>query len=289
MKVDTSVNKLNISRAEVAGRVEDMALIMRRDIVKMISLAGSGHPGGSLSATDIVAALYFGAMRHDPSRPDWPERDRFVLSKGHAAPVLYAALAESGYFDRSLLWTLRSLGSPLQGHPDMLKVAGVEISTGSLGQGLAVAVGMALAAKMDGSDHRVYCVIGDGESQEGEIWEAGMMASHYRLDNLICITDYNDLQIDGRLSEVKDVCPIDAKWQAFNWQVYCVDGHNVTDLLDVLELARESEGKPIMIEARTVKGKGVSFMEDQVDWHGKAPNADETARALKELGVDSWQ
>lgn len=284
-----SVNKVSLSRAEVVSRVEDMALTMRRDIVKMINIAGSGHPGGSLSAADIVAALYFGAMRHDPARPDWPLRDRFVLSKGHAAPVLYAALAESGYFDRSLMWTLRSLGSPLQGHPDMLKVAGVEISTGSLGQGLAVAVGMALAAKMDGSENRVYCLIGDGESQEGEIWEAGMLASHYRLDNLICFTDYNDLQIDGRLSEVKDVCPIDAKWQAFNWQVYCVDGHNVTDLIDVLELARESEGKPVMIEAKTVKGKGVSFMEDQVDWHGRAPDAEETTRALKELGVDSWR
>lgn len=273
---------------ELKAFLEEKALDIRRDIIKMIAAAGSGHPGGSLSAADILAVLYFYTLRHDPKNPSWPERDRFVLSKGHAAPVLYAALAESGYFPRADLWTLRRLGSPFQGHPDMLKLPGVEISTGSLGQGLAVANGMALAAKLDKRRSRVYVLIGDGESQEGEIWEAALFAAHQRLDNLTAVIDFNDLQIDGRVSEIKNVCPIDAKWSAFGWHVICVDGHDILQIVDAFEEARLVGGKPVMIEATTTKGKGVSFMEDVVDWHGKAPTLEQARAALKELGVENW-
>ncbi len=278
----------NISKEALLEKIEEKALDIRRDIVKMISLAGSGHPGGSLSAVEIVAALYFGAMNHDPTDPKWPKRDRFVLSKGHSAPVLYASLAESGYFDRSELWTLRKLGSRLQGHPDMRKLPGIEISTGSLGQGLAVANGMAMAAKINDEDHSVFTLIGDGESQEGEIWEAALFASHNRLDNLIAFTDFNDLQIDGRVSAIKDVCPIDEKWSSFGWHVICVDGHNIEEIVDAIDRAKKVDGKPVMIEAKTIKGKGVTFMEDNVNWHGKAPSAEELALALDELGVKEW-
>lgn len=269
--------------------LEEKALVLRRDIIKMTGLAGSGHPGGSLSAADIVATLYFHVMCHDPTNPAWIHRDRFILSKGHAAPLLYAALAESGYFDRSILWTLRKFGSPLQGHPDMRKVAGVEISSGSLGQGLAVACGMAYAAKIDHLDHKIYVLIGDGESQEGEIWEAALFASHHRLDNLIAITDYNDLQIDGRVSEIKEICPIDEKWSAFGWYPLCVDGHDVLQIADALSEAKKIKGRPVMVEAKTIKGKGVSFMEDKADWHGKAPNKEEMIVALQELGIPEWE
>ena len=280
-------------KTELAGRelsefLQNKALNLRRDIIKMTGVAGSGHPGGSLSATDVVAAIYFHALRHDSKRPKWKERDRFVLSKGHAAPVLYSALAESGYINRDVLWTLRQFGSPLQGHPDMKKVAGVEVSTGSLGQGLAIACGIALAGKLDKLDYKVYTVIGDGESQEGEIWEAAMLAAHYKLDNLIAITDYNDLQIDGRVSDIKDVCPVDDKWRAFGWHVICIDGHDMDQIVAALDEARQLKGKPVMIEAKTVKGKGVSFMEDMVEWHGVAPNQEQMIAALKELGVDDW-
>ncbi len=278
----------NISKEALLEKIEEKALDIRRDIVKMISLAGSGHPGGSLSAVEIVAALYFGAMNHDPTDPKWPKRDRFVLSKGHSAPVLYASLAEAGYFDRSELWTLRKLGSRLQGHPDMRKLPGIEISTGSLGQGLAVANGMAMAAKINDEDHSVFTLIGDGESQEGEIWEAALFASHNRLDNLIAFTDFNDLQIDGRVSAIKDVCPIDEKWSSFGWHVICVDGHNIEEIVDAIDRAKKVDGKPVMIEAKTIKGKGVTFMEDNVNWHGKAPSAEELALALDELGVKEW-
>ncbi len=273
---------------ELISSLEKRALRMRRDIIKMIGLAGSGHPGGSLSSADIVAALYFHAMRHKPQNPIWKNRDRFVLSKGHAAPVLYAALAEADYIKREALWTLRQFGSPLQGHPDMRKVAGVEISTGSLGQGLAIGCGMALAGKLDDLDYKVFVLIGDGESQEGEIWEAAMHAAHDKLDNLIAITDYNDLQIDGYVSEIKDIRPIHDKWEAFGWHVLRVDGHNMTELIDALDTAKKITGKPIMIEAKTVKGKGVSFMENAVEWHGSAPNQEQMIAALKELGVEDW-
>lgn len=286
MKISTNET---LSKVELKTYLEEKALLIRRDIIKMIGAAGSGHPGGSLSAADILAVLYFHVLRHEPDNPAWPDRDRFILSKGHAAPVLYAALAESGYFQRSELWTLRRLGSRFQGHPDMLKLPGVEISTGSLGQGLAIANGMALAAKMDKRENTIFALIGDGESQEGEIWEAALFAAHHNLDNLVAITDYNDLQIDGRVSEIKNVCPIDEKWSAFGWHVICVDGHDHIQLAGAMEEARSVKGKPVMIEATTVKGKGVSFMEDAVDWHGKAPSGEETRAALKELGADDWE
>lgn len=256
---------------------------LRWDIVKMIGTAGSGHPGGSLSSADIVSALFFSRMQHRADSPTWPERDRFVLSKGHAAPVLYAALAESGYFPREELWTLRQLGARLQGHPDMRKLPGVEVSTGSLGQGLSIGSGMALGLRLDGLPSRVHVLMGDGESQEGLVWEAAMFAAQKSLDNLVAIVDYNNLQIDGRVCDVCDVAPLSDKWLAFGWHVIQVDGHNIEQIIAALDEAATIKCRPTVIIARTVKGKGVSFMEDQVDFHGKAPSADEMARALAEI------
>jgi len=257
---------------------------MRRDIVEMIHAAGSGHPGGSLSAVEILATLYGSVMRHDPADPKLPDRDRFVLSKGHAAPVLYAALAETGYFPREELLTLRKLGSRLQGHPDMRKLPGVEVSTGSLGQGLALANGMALALRLDGSvKPTVFCLLGDGELQEGSVWEAAMASAHYGLDNLVAIVDLNGLQIDGPTCEVMDLGNVPEKFAAFGWTVMTCDGHAVAELHDALTRAKAHVRGPIVIVARTMKGRGVSFMENLCDWHGKAPNADECARALVEL------
>jgi transketolase len=257
---------------------------MRRDIIEMIAAAGSGHPGGSLSAVEIVATLYTSVMRHDPADPAAPDRDRFVLSKGHAAPVLYAALAESGYFPREELVTLRKLGSRLQGHPDMRKLPGVEVSAGSLGQGLAIANGMALALRLDGNTApTVFCLMGDGELQEGSVWEAAMAAAHYRLGNVVAIVDLNGLQIDGPTCEVMDLGDVPDKFAAFGWTVIVCDGHSIVDLYDALEAAKANAEGPTVIVARTMKGRGVSFMENLCDWHGKAPNADEAARALAEL------
>lgn len=269
------------------GAIRAMAARMRLDIVEMIAEAGSGHPGGSLSAADIVAALYFGVMRHDPTRPDWDGRDRFVLSKGHAAPVLYAALAESGYFGREHLSTLRKLGSILQGHPDSKKVPGVEVSTGSLGQGLSIANGIALGLKLDGSASRVFCLLGDGELQEGQVWEAAMFAAHHSVDNLIAIVDHNGLQIDGACSEVMCLGDVEAKFAAFGWKTISVDGHDIEALLGALANADAAlgEGTPVVVVCATTKGKGVSFMEHDAGWHGKAPNADETERAVAELNA----
>ncbi len=266
--------------------IEYAASVMRYDIVDMVSKAGSGHPGGSLSATDIVATLYLsGVMNLDTDRLDDPDRDRFILSKGHAAPVLYAALAQKGVIDRAELSTLRKLHSRLQGHPDCLKLPGVEVSTGSLGQGLSIAAGMALGLAMDKGEDAptVFCLLGDGESQEGQVWEAAAFASHYALGNLVAILDYNNLQIDGRVSDVMDIAPADERWAAFGWKVLEVDGHDVAALCDVLAEAKAHTGQPTMVIARTVKGKGVSFMEDQAGWHGKAPDAEQTAQALEEL------
>jgi transketolase len=257
---------------------------VRRDIVEMIGAAGSGHPGGSLSAVEIVASLYFGVMKHDPARPDWPERDRFVLSKGHAAPVLYATLAEAGYFPIEELKTLRKLGSKLQGHPDATKTPGVEVSTGSLGQGLALANGMALALRLDGNtEPTVFCLLGDGEIQEGEVWEAAMLAAHYHLSNIVAIVDLNGLQIDGPTAEVMDVGDVEAKFAAFGWHVVTCDGHDLEQLADAFAAAKACADGPAVIVANTVKGKGVSFMEGLCDWHGKAPNAEQCAQALEEL------
>jgi len=260
------------------------AKIIRRHIVEMTGRANSGHPGGSLSATDIITVLYFYKMKIDPKRPEWEERDRFVLSKGHAAPALYSTLAESGYFPVSYLKTLRQIGSSLQGHPDMLSLPGIEMTTGSLGQGLSAAVGMALGSRMDNKSYRVYCVIGDGETQEGQIWEAAMTAGHHKLDNLLLILDHNKLQIDGKVEDIKGLEPLSKKWDAFRWNVIDgVDGHNIKALITAMEEAEKVKGKPTVIIAETVKGKGVSFMEWNNSFHGKAPSKEEIEKALKEF------
>ncbi|MDO4537449.1 MAG: transketolase [Coriobacteriales bacterium] len=256
---------------------------MRAHIVEMLAAAGSGHPGGSLSATDIIALLYFKYMNIDPQNPDWEDRDRFVLGKGHAAPALYAALAMRGYFPVEDLITLRKLGSYLQGHPCMSETPGVDMSTGSLGQGLSVANGMALAARVDGKDYKVYCVMGDGEIQEGQVWEAAMSAAHYKLDNLVAFVDHNNLQIDGENTAVMNVNPIPEKFAAFGWEVFQVNGHDLDELDAAIQAALAVEGKPAVIVCETVKGKGVSFMENQVDWHGVAPTAEQAKQALQEL------
>lgn len=263
--------------------LERIATRLRRHIIGMTTAAKSGHPGGSLSAADIVAALYFEIMNVAPGRANDPDRDRFVLSKGHAAPVLYAALAERGFFSTDELTTVRRLGSHLQGHPDMKNTPGVEMSTGSLGQGLSVAVGMALAGRLDRRDYRVFALLGDGELQEGQIWEAAMAASHHRLSSLTAIIDNNMLQIDGLITDVMSPLPIAGKFQAFGWETIEIDGHDmeaITTTLSSLPLAGE---RPSAIIARTVKGKGVSFMENLAGWHGRAPTPDEASRALAEL------
>ncbi|MCL4441310.1 MAG: transketolase [Firmicutes bacterium] len=265
--------------------LQERARAIRRHIITMLGEAGSGHPGGSLSAADIVSVLFFDTMKLNPEKPDWPGRDRFVLSKGHAAPVLYAALAEKGFLPREELLTLRKLGSRLQGHPDMKKLPGVEMSTGSLGQGISAAVGMALGLRLDGGEgaQRVYALLGDGEVQEGQVWEAAMAAGHFKLDNLTAFLDYNNLQIDGPVDVVMDVAPLNDKWRAFNWHVIEIDGHDIGQILKAIEEAKATKGKPTMIIAKTVKGKGVSFMENQVGWHGNAPKPEQVAEALKEL------
>ncbi len=263
--------------------VEEKARSIREKIITMLGQAGSGHTGGSLSAADLVACLYFWEMQVDPQQPDWSDRDRFVLSKGHAAPVLYAALAEKGYFPAELLDTLRQLGSPLQGHPDMRKLAGVEASTGSLGQGVSWAVGMALAARMDNKSRRIYTLLGDGEIEEGMVWEATMAAAHYKLDNLVLIIDYNGLQIDGPISQVMSPEPIAEKFRAFGCHVIEIDGHDVGQIMAAFNEARQVKGKPTAIVARTIKGKGCSFMENRAEWHGVAPKPDEVEKALAEL------
>jgi len=266
--------------------LKNQARLLRIEILKMLAEAGSGHTGGSLSAADIVTALYFYKLRYKPENPSWAERDRFVLSKGHAAPLLYAVLAMSGYFDRSLLKTLRKLGSPLQGHPCSKMLPGVEISTGSLGQGLSVANGIAMGLKLQGLSSRVYCLLGDGELQEGQVWEAVMSAAHYKSDNLCAIVDLNGLQIDGPISSVKNIEPVDKKFQAFGWNTIEINGHDMTQIVDALDKAEELKGAPTVILARTIKGKGVSIFEGKVKYHGVAPTPEELEIALKELS--SW-
>lgn len=266
--------------------LEKQARLVRIEILKMLSIAGSGHTGGSLSAADIVTVLYFSKMRHRPQEPAWKERDRFILSKGHAAPLLYAVLAMTGYFDISVLKTLRKLGSPLQGHPCSRLLPGVEISTGSLGQGLSVSNGIALGLRLDKLSSRVYCLLGDGEIQEGQVWEAAMTAAHYRLDNLCAIVDLNGLQIDGPVSQVKAIEPVSSKWLAFGWNVIEINGHNIEEILNSLDEAEKVKGKPTIIIAHTIKGKGVSFFEGKVEYHGIAPTQEELKEALKELGED---
>lgn len=256
---------------------------LRREILKMLTSAGSGHTGGSLSAADIVSALYFYKMRHRPEDPKWRERDRFILSKGHAAPVLYAALALAGYIEKGLLKTLRRLDSPLQGHPSSKMIDAVEISTGSLGQGLSISNGIAMGLRLDGLNSRVYCLLGDGEIQEGQVWEAAMTTAHYGLDNLCAIVDNNGLQIDGRCCDVMKIEPITEKWKAFGWNVFDIDGHNMDQIVRALDEAETVKGRPTVIVARTIKGKGVSFFEGKAEYHGLAPTKEELERALKEL------
>lgn len=256
---------------------------IRQDIITMLVPAKSGHPGGSLSAADILTVLYFQEMRIRPNEPLWSGRDRFVLSKGHAAPVLYAVLAEKGYFAKDELLGLRQTGRMLQGHPDMKGIPGVDMSTGSLGQGLSAANGMALAGKMDGADYRVYAVLGDGELAEGQVWEAAMAAAHFKLDNLTAILDFNGLQIDGTTDEVMSTAPLPEKWRAFGWHVIELDGHDIEALVQGFAQARSVKGKPTILIAKTIKGKGVSFMENAVGWHGNAPNAEQAEVALKAL------
>ncbi len=265
-------------------RLEKRAREMRRHILRMIAAAGSGHPGGSLSAADIMATLYFHVMRVDPQRPNWPLRDRFVLSKGHAAPVLYAALAECGFFPVEELTSLREFGSYLQGHPDYKQTAGVDASTGSLGQGLSIAVGMALAARLDAKDYRVFALLGDGELQEGQIWEAAMSAAHYRLGHLVALVDCNGLQIDGEVERVMSIAPLKEKWQAFGWYCLEVDGHAVDQIAHAIDEA--STVRPTVILARTIKGRGVPFMEGRAEWHGKAPSSDQLQDALAALNKE---
>lgn len=256
---------------------------MRGHIVQMLAAAGSGHPGGSLSATDILADLYFKQMRIDPGNPNWEDRDRLVLAKGHAAPALYAALALRGFFPVEDLVTVRTIGSYLQGHPCMGTTPGVDMSTGSLGQGLSVANGMALAGRLDGLDYYVYCLMGDGEIEEGQVWEAAMSAAHYKLDHVIAFVDHNGLQIDGPNSKVMTVMPIAQKFEAFGWDVVTIDGHDFAQIDDAIDRAKRTEGKPTVIVCETIKGKGVSFMENVVDWHGVAPTSEQAEAALAEI------
>ena len=257
---------------------------VRRHIIEMVTEAASGHPGGSLSAVEILCALYFRVLRHDSKRPDWPDRDRFVLSKGHATPVLYSVLAEAGYFPAEELLTFRKLDSRLQGHSKIGTAPGIEMSAGSLGQGLSYSIGQCLAGRLDGKDYRVYCLLGDGECQEGQTWEAFMCAPYYQLDHLVAVIDRNGIQNDWYVKETMDIDPLDAKLRAFGWHVIDVDGHNFEQLIAAYEEAATIKGKPAAIIARTVKGKGVSFMENNPDWHGKAPSKEQELQALAEIG-----
>lgn len=263
--------------------LEAMAVTIRCDIIEMIATANAGHPGGSLSAADVVTALYFRVMRIDPTKFDWPDRDRFILSKGHACPVWYAALAECGYFDKSHLNTLRQLNSILQGHPDMKKTPGIDMTAGSLGHGLSAGLGMALSGMMRKKDYHVWIIIGDGESQEGSIWEAAMAAAKWKLDNLTAILDHNNLQNDDYVDTEMPIEPVADKWRAFGWHVLEIDGHDMEAIVEALEGAKGIKGMPTIIIARTIKGKGVSFMENVVDWHGKAPCSTEAEQALEEI------
>ncbi|RME86030.1 MAG: transketolase [Caldilineae bacterium] len=263
--------------------LKEMAKIIRTDIIEMIHEAQSGHPGGSLSAADIVTALYFRMLRVDPENPGWPDRDRFILSKGHACPVWYAALAERGFFDKAHLRTLRKLGSILQGHADMKKTPGVDMTVGSLGQGICAGVGMALSGKLRGKDYHVWVVVGDGECQEGSVWEAAMAGNKWHLDNLTVIVDKNGIQNDWFVAEEMPVDPLNDKWRAFGWHVLEIDGHDMAQIVEALETALTIKGKPTCVIAHTVKGKGVSFMENVPAWHGKAPTTEQAEIALKEI------
>ncbi|GMB01723.1 transketolase [Pelosinus sp. IPA-1] len=268
---------------EKVSQLESYAKSIRSNIVAMVTEAQSGHPGGSLSAADILTTLYFAEMNVNPSDPHQVDRDRFVLSKGHAAPVLYATLAEKGFFPKEELLTLRKIDSRIQGHPSMKSLPGIDMSTGSLGQGLSAASGMALAARLDGRTNRVYAVLGDGELEEGMVWEAAMFAAHYKLDNLTAFVDFNGLQIDGPVSEVLSPLPIPEKWKAFNWHVIEIDGHDIQAIYAAIQTAKTIKGKPTMIVATTIKGKGVCEMENKADWHGKAPSREQCELFMAQL------
>jgi transketolase len=272
----------NLQHVDIKS-LEERAKVIRRHVIRMLAKAGSGHPGSSLSTVDILVSLYYHKLRHDPRQPLLPDRDRFILSKGHACPALYAVLAECGYFGIESLDTLRQFKSILQGHPCRKTTPGIEISGGSLGQGLSVGLGIALAAKLDKRDYRTYVMLGDGEIEEGQVWEAAMAASHYKADNLCAIVDQNGLQIDGFIHEVMSSYPIPDKWRGFGWHVIEIDGHNYRSIIDAFDKAETIKGCPTVVVAKTIKGKGVSFMENQVDWHGKAPSKEEAERALAEL------
>jgi transketolase len=273
------------------ANLEAIARACRVQIIRMLTHAGSGHPGGSLSVIDLLVAIAFGRLRHDPRRPDWPDRDRIVLSKGHAVPALYTVMARAGYFPEERLITLRKLGSPLQGHPDRVALPGIEAATGSLGQGLSIATGLALGLRLAGSPARVYCIVGDGEVQEGQVWEAAMTAPklgrpNHALDNLTVIIDYNKIQLDDFVTKICDLEPLLAKWQGFGWPVQEIDGHDVAQIGKALDQAEATRGTPSLIVAHTVKGKGVSFMENNPEWHGKSPKPEEAVAAIREiLGV----
>lgn len=269
---------------ELIGKLKDEARKIRLHVIRTIYKAGSGHPGGSLSATDVITCLYFHVMNIDSKNPSWEDRDRFVLSKGHACPAWYAALAEKGFFPVEELDTLRKTGSRLQGHPDMRKTPGVEASTGSEGQGLSVGIGMALAGKLDRKSYRVYVMVGDGENDCGQTWEAAMAASFFGLDNLCAIVDRNLMQLDGPTEQIMGLEPLADKWRAFGWNVIEIDGHNMTEILEAFDIAKSVKGKPTIIVAKTLKGKGVSFMEGAAGFHGKAPSEEEYKRAMVELG-----
>ena len=267
--------------------LENISKLMRKDIITMLTESASGHPGGSLSIVDIMSVLFFEEMNISPSNPKDPNRDRFVLSKGHAAPALYSALARKGYFDVEELMTLRKTGSRLQGHPNMNDLPGIDMSTGSLGQGISAAVGMALAGKLDKKDYRVYTILGDGELEEGQVWEAAMSAAHYNLDNLTAFVDNNGLQIDGDIKDVMNPAPIDKKFDAFGWNVLKINGHNYDEIRNAIEEAKNKKGQPTVIICDTVKGKGVSFMENNAGWHGNAPNKEQCEQALSEIGGEN--
>jgi transketolase len=274
----------SILKIKDINELQTYANKIRQGVIEAVYSAKSGHPGGSLSIAEILAVLYFNQMNIDEKNPKAKGRDRLVLSKGHTAPALYSTLALRGFFDINELKTLRNINSKLQGHPDMKNIPGVDASTGSLGQGLSIANGMALASKMDSEGVRVYCICGDGEIEEGQIWEAAMTSSHYKLDNLCLIVDNNNLQIDGAVSDVMNIYPIDEKFKSFGFEVINVDGHNIPELISAFEQAKKVKGKPTVIIANTIKGKGVSFMENEASWHGKAPNEEEYKQAMKELG-----
>jgi transketolase len=271
---------LKITQVE---QLQKMAKMVRKEIIEQVYKAQSGHPGGSLSIADILTVLYFNELNIDPKNPKWDNRDRVVLSKGHCSPALYSCLANRGFFEIKELEEFRSIEGKLQGHPDMNKVLGVDMTTGSLGQGLSAANGMAIAAKLDKKNYRVYCILGDGEIEEGQIWEAAMASSKYKLDNLCVVIDNNNLQIDGTIGEVMNSYPIDEKFKSFGFQVINIDGHNIEEIIKSFEVAKNIKDRPTCIIAKTIKGKGISFMENEVQWHGKAPNEEQYKQAIKEL------